>query len=107
MGERGWLVSGIAADTGTVRFRWRRLGGEDDLKVPDTKRTHVDQTLDIEQCRTKCLNDCSCMAYTNSNISGAGSGFHYRFVLFYSINYSYKLICRIILYTCVYRIHIY
>ncbi|KAL3016941.1 hypothetical protein AAZX31_06G244800 [Glycine max] len=46
----------------------------DDLKVPDTKRTHVDQTLDIEQCRTKCLNDCSCMAYTNSNISGAGSG---------------------------------
>ncbi|KAH1247701.1 Receptor-like serine/threonine-protein kinase SD1-8 [Glycine max] len=46
----------------------------DGLKVPDTKRTHVDQTLDIEKCRTKCLNDCSCMAYTNYNISGAGSG---------------------------------
>ncbi|KAG5020644.1 hypothetical protein JHK87_016499 [Glycine soja] len=46
----------------------------DGLKVPDTKRTHVDQTLDIEKCRSKCLNECSCMAYTNYNISGAGSG---------------------------------
>ena len=35
MGERGWLVSGIAADTGTVRFRWRRLGGEDDSGEDD------------------------------------------------------------------------
>ncbi|TKY66653.1 Receptor serine/threonine-protein kinase SD1-8 [Spatholobus suberectus] len=46
----------------------------DGLKVPDTKNTSVDESIDLEQCRTKCLNDCSCMAYTNSNISGAGSG---------------------------------
>ncbi|TKY66677.1 Receptor serine/threonine-protein kinase SD1-8 [Spatholobus suberectus] len=44
------------------------------LKVPDTKDTLVDETIDLEQCRTKCLNVCSCMAYTNSNIKGAGSG---------------------------------
>ncbi|RDY03386.1 Receptor-like serine/threonine-protein kinase SD1-8, partial [Mucuna pruriens] len=44
------------------------------LKVPDTKETSVDESIDLEQCRTKCLKDCSCMAYTNSNISGAGSG---------------------------------
>ncbi|RZC29555.1 G-type lectin S-receptor-like serine/threonine-protein kinase At4g27290 isoform X1 [Glycine soja] len=44
------------------------------LKVPDTKDTFVDETIDLKQCRTKCLNKCSCMAYTNSNISGAGSG---------------------------------
>ncbi|KAK7312921.1 hypothetical protein VNO77_37175 [Canavalia gladiata] len=44
------------------------------LKVPDTKDTVVDKTIDLKQCRAKCLNDCSCMAYTNSNISGAGSG---------------------------------
>ncbi|RZC09279.1 G-type lectin S-receptor-like serine/threonine-protein kinase At4g27290 [Glycine soja] len=44
------------------------------LKVPDTKHTFVDESIDLEQCKTKCLNDCSCMAYTNSNISGAGSG---------------------------------
>ncbi|TKY66654.1 G-type lectin S-receptor serine/threonine-protein kinase SD1-1 [Spatholobus suberectus] len=46
----------------------------DGLKVPDTKNTSVDESIDLEKCRTKCLNDCSCMAYTNSNISGAGSG---------------------------------
>eukprot|EP00256_Glycine_max_P032000 XP_006576519.1 G-type lectin S-receptor-like serine/threonine-protein kinase At4g27290 isoform X1 [Glycine max] len=46
----------------------------DGLKVPDTKDTFVDETIDLKQCRTKCLNNCSCMAYTNSNISGAGSG---------------------------------
>ncbi|KAL3016936.1 hypothetical protein AAZX31_06G244500 [Glycine max] len=44
------------------------------LKVPDTKATFVNDSIDIEKCRTKCLNNCSCMAYTNSNISGAGSG---------------------------------
>ncbi|KAK7405110.1 hypothetical protein VNO78_06306 [Psophocarpus tetragonolobus] len=44
------------------------------LKVPDTKDTFVDESIDLEQCRTKCLNDCSCMAYTNSNIRGEGSG---------------------------------
>ena len=42
--------------------------------MPDTKDTFVDETIDLKQCRTKCLNKCSCMAYTNSNISGAGSG---------------------------------
>ncbi|CAJ1948528.1 unnamed protein product [Sphenostylis stenocarpa] len=46
----------------------------DGLKVPDTNYTYVDETIDLKQCRTKCLNSCSCMAYTNSNISGAGSG---------------------------------
>ncbi|XP_029124552.1 G-type lectin S-receptor-like serine/threonine-protein kinase At4g27290, partial [Cajanus cajan] len=46
----------------------------DGLKVPDTKRTSVDETIDLEKCRKKCLNDCSCMAYTNTNISGTGSG---------------------------------
>jgi len=46
----------------------------DGLKVPDTKDTFVNETIDLKQCRTKCLNNCSCMAYTNSNISGAGSG---------------------------------
>ncbi|XP_029124555.1 G-type lectin S-receptor-like serine/threonine-protein kinase At4g27290 isoform X2 [Cajanus cajan] len=46
----------------------------DGLKVPDTTNTSVDETIDLENCRKKCLNNCSCMAYTNSNISGAGSG---------------------------------
>ncbi|CAJ1978669.1 unnamed protein product [Sphenostylis stenocarpa] len=44
------------------------------LKVPDTKDTSVDESINLEQCKTKCLNYCSCMAYTNSDIRGAGSG---------------------------------
>ncbi|KAJ1441976.1 PAN/Apple domain [Sesbania bispinosa] len=44
------------------------------LKVPDTTRTWLDESTDLEECRDKCLNNCSCMAYGNSNISGAGSG---------------------------------
>ncbi|GLT64173.1 hypothetical protein SLA2020_366810 [Shorea laevis] len=30
--------------------------------------------MNLKECRVKCLNNCSCMAYTNSNISGEGSG---------------------------------
>ncbi|KAK7262682.1 hypothetical protein RJT34_30257 [Clitoria ternatea] len=44
------------------------------LKVPDTQNTTVDESIDLEQCRVKCLNHCLCTAYTNSNISGKGSG---------------------------------
>ncbi|RHN61972.1 putative non-specific protein-tyrosine kinase RLK-Pelle-DLSV family [Medicago truncatula] len=44
------------------------------LKVPDTTYTLVDESIGLEQCRVKCLNNCSCMAYTNTNISGARSG---------------------------------
>ncbi|KAJ1441978.1 putative serine/threonine-protein kinase [Sesbania bispinosa] len=44
------------------------------LKVPDTTRTWLDGSMDLEECRDKCLNNCSCMAYANSNISVAGSG---------------------------------
>ncbi|KAJ1441975.1 putative serine/threonine-protein kinase [Sesbania bispinosa] len=44
------------------------------LKVPDTTHTWLDESMGLEECRNKCLNNCSCMAYANSNISGAGSG---------------------------------
>ncbi|XP_028807641.1 G-type lectin S-receptor-like serine/threonine-protein kinase At4g27290 [Neltuma alba] len=44
------------------------------LKVPETEHTWVDQNMSLERCREACLSNCSCMAYTSSNISGAGSG---------------------------------
>ncbi|KAJ1441979.1 putative serine/threonine-protein kinase [Sesbania bispinosa] len=44
------------------------------LKVPDTTHSWLDESMGLEECRDKCLNNCSCMAYANSNISGAGSG---------------------------------
>ncbi|KAI9079160.1 hypothetical protein K1719_038886 [Acacia pycnantha] len=44
------------------------------LKVPETEHTWIDQSMSLERCRDKCLSNCSCMAYTSSNIAGAGSG---------------------------------
>ncbi|KAI9093213.1 hypothetical protein K1719_027227 [Acacia pycnantha] len=44
------------------------------LKVPDTTQTWLDESMNLKQCREKCLDDCSCLAYTNSDIRGAGSG---------------------------------
>ncbi|XP_061368994.1 G-type lectin S-receptor-like serine/threonine-protein kinase At4g27290 [Gastrolobium bilobum] len=44
------------------------------LKVPDTTHSWLDEAMDLEECRAKCLDNCSCMAYTNSDIRGQGSG---------------------------------
>ncbi|XP_027910895.1 G-type lectin S-receptor-like serine/threonine-protein kinase At4g27290 isoform X2 [Vigna unguiculata] len=44
------------------------------LKVPDTTHTWVDESIDLDDCRRRCLSNCSCMAFTNSDIRGAGSG---------------------------------
>ncbi|KAK0595810.1 hypothetical protein LWI29_010207 [Acer saccharum] len=37
------------------------------LKLPDT-------SMSLQECKEKCLKDCSCTAYANSNISQEGSG---------------------------------
>ncbi|GMN28879.1 hypothetical protein TIFTF001_041238 [Ficus carica] len=44
------------------------------LKVPDTTRSWVNRGMNLKECRAKCLRDCSCTAYTNSDIMGQGSG---------------------------------
>ncbi|KAI9093206.1 hypothetical protein K1719_027220 [Acacia pycnantha] len=44
------------------------------LKLPETTHSWLDETMNLGQCREKCLDNCSCMAYTNSDIRGGGSG---------------------------------
>ncbi|KHN38600.1 G-type lectin S-receptor-like serine/threonine-protein kinase [Glycine soja] len=44
------------------------------LKVPDTTYTWLDENINLEECRIKCFNNCSCMAFSNSDIRGGGSG---------------------------------
>ncbi|KAL2327913.1 hypothetical protein Fmac_021340 [Flemingia macrophylla] len=46
----------------------------ENLKVPDTKHTWLDENIGLKECKVKCLNCCSCVAYTNSDIRGGGSG---------------------------------
>jgi hypothetical protein len=44
------------------------------LKLPDTTNSWVNESMNLKECRIKCLGNCSCMAYTNSDIRGGGSG---------------------------------
>ncbi|WJX73453.1 hypothetical protein P8452_57232 [Trifolium repens] len=44
------------------------------MKGPDTTYSWLDQTIGLKECRVKCLNNCSCMAYANSDVRGEGSG---------------------------------
>ncbi|XP_050247247.1 G-type lectin S-receptor-like serine/threonine-protein kinase At4g27290 isoform X2 [Quercus robur] len=43
-------------------------------KLPDTTYSWVNQSMNLEECRVKCLNNCSCMAYSNLDIRDGGSG---------------------------------
>ncbi|KAG5235597.1 G-type lectin S-receptor serine/threonine-protein kinase [Salix suchowensis] len=44
------------------------------IKLPESKIWAINRSMTTEECRMKCLNNCSCMAYTNSDIRGFGSG---------------------------------
>ncbi|KAM7258337.1 hypothetical protein ACFE04_014078 [Oxalis oulophora] len=44
------------------------------IKLPDTSRSRVNKSIGLEECNKVCLKNCSCMAYANSDIRGAGSG---------------------------------
>lgn len=43
-------------------------------KLPDTTNATVDTTIGLEECRNRCLMNCSCTGYANSNILNGGSG---------------------------------
>ncbi|KAJ0733712.1 putative protein kinase RLK-Pelle-DLSV family [Helianthus annuus] len=44
------------------------------LKLPDTRGSWYNQTMTLVECEKICKSNCSCTTYTNSNISGTGSG---------------------------------
>jgi hypothetical protein len=46
----------------------------DGLKLPDTTHSWVNKNMSLKECRIECLKNCSCMAYTSSDIRGGGSG---------------------------------
>ncbi|XP_078157046.1 receptor-like serine/threonine-protein kinase SD1-8 isoform X1 [Carex rostrata] len=43
-------------------------------KLPDTTNVTVDTTIGLEECRNRCLMNCSCTGYANSVILNGGSG---------------------------------
>ncbi|KAJ3670317.1 hypothetical protein LUZ60_010641 [Juncus effusus] len=44
------------------------------VKLPDTTNATVDTTIGLDECKKRCLMNCSCLAYANSNVSNGGSG---------------------------------
>ncbi|PIA38458.1 hypothetical protein AQUCO_02800282v1 [Aquilegia coerulea] len=50
---------------------FNRISG---VKLPDTTGSWFNMTMNLDECRVKCLKNCSCMAYTNADIRGSGSG---------------------------------
>nr|TKR75088.1 G-type lectin S-receptor-like serine/threonine-protein kinase [Populus alba] len=42
------------------------------LKLPDATNSWVNKTMNLKECRSKCLQNCSCMAYTATNIKEHG-----------------------------------
>ena len=44
------------------------------LKMPDTMSSLLNETMSLNECRVRCLNNCTCIAYSNSNTRNGGSG---------------------------------
>ncbi|KAI3457035.1 hypothetical protein Pfo_013698 [Paulownia fortunei] len=44
------------------------------IKLPDARTSWYNESMTLEECKEECLKKCNCMAYTNLNISGGGSG---------------------------------
>ncbi|CAN6250288.1 unnamed protein product, partial [Urochloa humidicola] len=44
------------------------------VKLPDTENATVDTSATLEQCRERCLANCSCVAYAPADIRGDGAG---------------------------------
>ncbi|EOY12907.1 S-locus lectin protein kinase family protein, putative [Theobroma cacao] len=44
------------------------------VKTPDTSHSWVNKSMTLKECRARCLQNCSCTAYTNFYTRGKGSG---------------------------------
>ena len=44
------------------------------LKLPDTQKSRSNESMNLKECSSMCLRNCSCTAYANSDIRGGGSG---------------------------------
>ncbi|KAJ3708462.1 hypothetical protein LUZ61_012167 [Rhynchospora tenuis] len=44
------------------------------VKLPDSNNATVDGNITVEDCKVRCLMNCSCLAYSPSDSTGKGSG---------------------------------
>lgn len=46
----------------------------EEVKLPNTHYSWFNRAMNLEDCRNTCKNNCSCMAYSNTDIRDGGSG---------------------------------
>ncbi|CAE5963041.1 unnamed protein product [Arabidopsis arenosa] len=44
------------------------------MRLPDTTTTIVDKGIGLKECEERCLKDCNCTAFANTDIRNGGSG---------------------------------
>nr|POE54777.1 g-type lectin s-receptor-like serine/threonine-protein kinase [Quercus suber] len=44
------------------------------IKLPDTRQSWYNRTMELDECRDVCLKNCTCTAYSSLDITGGGSG---------------------------------
>ncbi|XP_074378649.1 G-type lectin S-receptor-like serine/threonine-protein kinase At4g27290 [Apium graveolens] len=44
------------------------------IKLPDTRWSWYNMSMNLVECEEKCLKDCNCTAYSNTDIRDGGSG---------------------------------
>ncbi|KAF9673299.1 hypothetical protein SADUNF_Sadunf10G0009700 [Salix dunnii] len=44
------------------------------VKMPETRNSWFNRSMDLEECKNTCLKNCSCTAYTNLDVRDGGSG---------------------------------
>ncbi|KAA3478411.1 G-type lectin S-receptor-like serine/threonine-protein kinase [Gossypium australe] len=44
------------------------------IKLPDSRKAWYDRTIDLKQCKNRCLRNCSCTAFANLDVRDGGSG---------------------------------
>ena len=50
---------------------FQRLSG---VKLPETKTSWFNKSMNLDECRNTCLKNCSCTAFSNLDIRNGGSG---------------------------------
>ncbi|KAG7572045.1 PAN/Apple domain [Arabidopsis suecica] len=44
------------------------------MKLPDITKSIVDRSIGLEECHGKCIGNCNCTAYANTDMQNGGSG---------------------------------
>ncbi|KAJ6894432.1 hypothetical protein NC652_028259 [Populus alba x Populus x berolinensis] len=44
------------------------------VKLPETRKSWFNKSMNLEQCKSMCMKNCSCTAYANLDIREGGSG---------------------------------